>query len=158
MKFFLVVLMWILTITQVQADERPRITLSAISMANDGDYVIKHYQSDDALKVIYHYQEDAVGDSTYETILYLSFEEGGSDWIPADIVKFGFVAGGDLDLNVRKFGINSNPLSEDCYFAGNAIVKLHKMEMVLPEYASGVNTSAKIKEVISSTTPQLKCN
>lgn len=137
--------------------EQSKITLEHVSKSEDGNHVYKHYKSENSFTVDYFYGQEVVGDSTYETILNVRFKEDTEDLIPVDVMKTGFIVAGDLDLNVRKLGINSNP-PQGCDYTGEAVIRLNKMMLGIPEYPAGIDYSAKIAEVISFTKPKLVCN
>lgn len=154
-KILLLSLVGLFSINTVFA-EQSKITLDNVSKSDDGNYIYKHYKSENLFTVDYLYGRDAIGDSPYETILNIRFKEDTQDLIPVDVMKTGFIVAGDLDLSVRKLGITSNP-PQDCDFTGQAVVRLDKMMLVVPEYPAGINYTAKITEVISSTKPKLVC-
>jgi|GEM_PF-6929967 len=154
-KILLLSLVGLLSINTVFA-EQSKIILDNVSKSDDGNYIYKYYKSENPFTVDYFYGEGVVGDSNYETILYVKFREDTQDIIPVDVMKTGFVVAGDLDLNVRKLGITLNP-PKGCDFTGQAIVKFDKMMLAIPEYPAGINYTAKLTEVISSTKPKLVC-
>ncbi|WP_353172457.1 hypothetical protein [Acinetobacter rudis] len=156
MRKYLLSLMLIVLPVASQAKQGV-IKLASVEMTDDGYGVVKRYISDDVISVKYSYDE-AVLDNGYMNELYLSVIDDLDVHIPVDVLKTGFIVGGDMDNTVRMFKIPQRKIGLNCSFSGEARVTLTDIKIFIPEYPSEYDYSAKVKSVLWASPPVFLCS
>lgn len=114
--------------------------------------IIKKYTTIIPVNTTYAY---FFSDTQNRYILTFSFDEKDTSF--NDLLQNGVEVDNLKDINIKKSGILDQKPPINCSFEGRAKVEFKEIWMVIPEFASEINTGSTISKISAVTKPKKNC-